>query len=124
MSKLRLTNLNGVATNSVYEHAEELICLGQLTISPVKYEVRVHKQRINLSLTEFRILQVLASRPGWVFSRSQIFAAAHGAHSTGTERSVDAHVMRLRRKLLACGKLLETVRSVGYRMAIPEENLQ
>jgi two-component system, OmpR family, alkaline phosphatase synthesis response regulator PhoP len=74
-----------------------------------------------LTATEFRILLYLAKRPGWVFTRQQIVDAAQGEDSFVsdrfvTDRSVDVHIVSLRRKLGSCGSYIETVRGVGYRL--------
>ena len=59
---------------------------------------------------------LLARRPGWVFTRSQIVKEVHGEDFAVTERSVDVHIVGLRKKLGAFGKSLETVRGIGYRL--------
>ncbi len=61
------------------------------------------------------MLRLLASRPGWVFSRYQIVDAIRGEDYPVTDRSVDVQLVGLRRKLGKDAKLLETVRGVGYR---------
>ena len=76
---------------------------------------------VELTATEFRILLYLAKRPGWVFTRQQIVDAAQGDDSFVsdrfvTDRSVDVHIVSLRRKLGCCGAYIETVRGVGYRL--------
>ena len=76
---------------------------------------------VMLTATEFRILLYLAKRPGWVFTRQQIVDAAQGDDSFindryVTDRSVDVHIVSLRRKLGCCGAYIETVRGVGYRL--------
>jgi two-component system phosphate regulon response regulator PhoB len=58
---------------------------------------------------------LLASRPGWVYSRTQIVDAVRGYDYHVTERSVDVHIVGLRRKLGDVGERIETVRGVGYR---------
>ena len=70
---------------------------------------------------EFRILLYLAKRPGWVFTRQQIVDAAQGDDvfvndRFVTDRSVDVHIVSLRRKLGCVGAYIETVRGVGYRL--------
>jgi two-component system phosphate regulon response regulator PhoB len=70
-------------------------------------------------LTEFQILHLLARRPGWVFTRYQIVDEIRGKDYPVTDRSVDVHMVSLRKKLGASGKYLETVRGVGYRMKEP-----
>jgi two-component system phosphate regulon response regulator PhoB len=86
-----------------------------LMIHPGRREVKLKNKAIDLTHTEFRLLQFLATRPGWVFTRNQIVEAVHGADYPVTERAVDVQVVGLRKKLGAAGKYIETVRGVGYR---------
>jgi two-component system phosphate regulon response regulator PhoB len=84
-------------------------------IHPGRREVRAGPDMVDLTFTEFNILQFLARRPGWVFTRSQIVDAVRGIDYHVTERSVDVHVLGLRKKLGSYGSAIETVRGVGYR---------
>jgi two-component system alkaline phosphatase synthesis response regulator PhoP len=93
---------------------------GELLILPDQHAVRVSGQPVDLTATEFRILNTLARRPGWVFSREQLVDAARGTNAVVTGRSVDVHIVSLRRKLGACGEYIETMRGVGYRFREPE----
>lgn len=86
-----------------------------LVIHPGRHEVRVGGERLDLTLTEFRLLHLLARRPGWVFTRYQIVDALHGEDYPVTDRSIDVQVVGLRKKLGEAGKYIETVRGVGYR---------
>lgn len=86
-----------------------------LVINPGRHEVLTAGKAVELTLTEFRILHFLARRPGWVFTRGQIVDAARGEDIAVTDRSVDVHIVSLRRKLGSFGKYIETVRGVGYR---------
>jgi len=86
-----------------------------LVINPGRHEVLTAGEAVELTLTEFRILHFLARRPGWVFTRGQIVDAARGEDIAVTDRSVDVHIVSLRRKLGPHGKYIETVRGVGYR---------
>jgi two-component system phosphate regulon response regulator PhoB len=88
---------------------------GDLVIDPARHEVTVAGNAVDLTATQFRILHYLARRPGWVFTRTQIVDAVHGEDYPVTDRSVDVHVVALRRKLGDAGDRLETVRGVGYR---------
>lgn len=96
---------------------------GALTIDPDRHEVRVHGEPVELTFTEFGILQYLATRPGFVRTRDQIIAAVHGSDAVLSSRTVDVHVTSLRRKLGDVGKTVATVRGVGYRLIdrVPEE---
>jgi two-component system alkaline phosphatase synthesis response regulator PhoP len=98
---------------STDENAE--LIRGDLVIRPGRHEVLVAGQPVQLTLTEFRVLHLLAQRPGWVFTRSQIIDAAQGEDASVTARSVDVHIVSLRRKLGACGDVIETIRGIGYR---------
>jgi two-component system phosphate regulon response regulator PhoB len=98
-----------------------MIVRGDLVIHPGRHEVLVDGRPIQLTHTEFRILHMLARRPGWVFTRSQIIEAAQGEDSIVTARSVDVHIVSLRRKLGPCDDMIETIRGVGYRFRDTEE---
>jgi two-component system phosphate regulon response regulator PhoB len=86
-----------------------------LVIHPGRHEVLVQGKPIPLTFTEFGILNFLARRPGWVFTRSQIVDAVRGDDYFVTDRAVDVQVVGLRKKLGSASKLIETVRGVGYR---------
>jgi two-component system phosphate regulon response regulator PhoB len=89
--------------------------VGTLELYPGRREARVEGRPVSLTYTEFNILLLLARRPGWVFTRSQIFHAVRGDRYHVTERSVDVHIRGLRKKLGGAAECLETVRGVGYR---------
>lgn len=92
-----------------------VVRIGELVIDPLRHEVTLDAQLIDLTRTEFRILHYLAKRAGWVFTRSQIVDGVHGDDYPVTDRSVDVQVVGLRKKLGAFGETIETVRGVGYR---------
>jgi len=74
-------------------------------------------RRLELTQAEFRILQLLASRIGWVFSREKILDHLWGDEKNVTDRSVDVHVKHLRDKLGTAGRRIVNVRGVGYKLA-------
>lgn len=92
-----------------------ILTIGDLVVDPVRHEALVNGKVVNLTVTEFRIVHLLARRPGWVFSRDQIINAVRGEDYPVTERSVDVQIVGLRKKLGKAGNLIETVRGVGYR---------
>ena len=98
-------------------NAEEVSILSvhNITIDSTRREVRVDGESVDTTRTEFDVLKYLAQRPGWVRTRGQIVDAVHGELYPVTERSVDVQIVGLRKKLGASGKLIETVRGVGYR---------
>lgn len=94
---------------------EDVLQVLDLTIHPGRREVVYDDERIELTNTEFKVLHLLARRPGWVFTRYQIVDRVHGEHYPVTERSVDVQIVGLRRKLGKAAEYIETVRGVGYR---------
>ncbi len=88
---------------------------GPLTIDTERHEVRIENEPVNLTFSEFRILEALARRPGIVFTRYQIVDAVRGADYAVTDRAVDVQIVGLRRKLGGHAAAIETVRGVGYR---------
>lgn len=94
---------------------DEVITRGALRIDVGRHQVTVRDESVGLTALEMRILQALARRPGLVLTRYQIVKAAQGEGVGVTDRSVDVHMVSLRRKLGECGSLIETVRGVGYR---------
>jgi DNA-binding response OmpR family regulator len=95
--------------------ATAVLKVGSLSIHPGRREVSVDGEPVQLTFTEFGILHFLARRPGWVFTRTQIVDGVQGQDVAVTDRSVDVHIVALRRKLGPVGELVETVRGVGYR---------
>jgi two-component system, OmpR family, alkaline phosphatase synthesis response regulator PhoP len=103
------------------DDAEGSIGVKNLAIHPGRHQVVACGKPVEMTATEFRILLFLARRPGWVFTRQQIVDAAQGDDALVndrfvTDRSVDVHIVSLRRKLGTCGAYIETVRGVGYRL--------
>ena len=93
----------------------EFISIEGLTINPLKREVKVNKTVVKLTYTEFEILYLLGSSPGMVFTRYQIINKVRDHHYLVTDRSVDFQIVGLRKKLMDKGKMIETIRGVGYR---------
>ncbi len=94
---------------------DEIIQIEDLYIHPGKREVKVGSVYIELTFSEFEIIHFLARRPGWVFTRNQIINQVHGDDYPVTDRSVDFQIVGIRQKLGEMGKLIKTVRGVGYR---------
>jgi two-component system phosphate regulon response regulator PhoB len=87
-------------------------------IDRVRHRVTLEGKKIDLTPTEFRLLECMLRQPGRAFSRHQLMDAAIGEGSIVLERTIDVHVKTLRKKLGAIGgqnELIETVRGVGYR---------
>lgn len=80
-----------------------------------RYEVWVQGKRLDLTLTEFKILQLLTKRPGWVYNRSQILDYLWGNDKIVIERTIDVHIRNLREKLGNYAYLIKNIRGVGYQ---------
>lgn len=100
------------------EDSNDIIKINNLTINPARFEVIVKGKQIELTATEFAILNFLAQRPGWVFTRNQIITAVKGGDYPVTDRSIDVQIVSLRKKLESEGKYIETVRGIGYKYKI------
>ena len=87
-----------------------------MEIHPGRHEVRVNGREIHLTASEFTILELLAGRSGWVFSRQQIIDQIRGYDYSITPRAVDVQIFGLRKKLGDAGTCIETVRGIGYRI--------
>ncbi len=87
-----------------------------LVIDPDRHEVSYEGTPRTLTATEFRILSLLASRPGRVFSRDDIVASALGRDAAVTDRTIDVHVTAIRKKLGEGNTMIETVRGFGYKL--------
>ncbi len=86
-----------------------------VTLDSARHEVLSDQRSIDLSATEFSILELLMKNPGRVFPRERLIAEIRGGDAAVTERSIDVHILAIRRKLGERGALIETVRGVGYR---------
>lgn len=91
---------------------------GAIRIDPARHTVEVNGMGIDLTLTQYRLLHFLALRPGFVRTRDQIVTAVRGEGTILSSRAIDVHVAALRQRLGEHGDAIETVRGVGYRLAL------
>ena len=121
--KVLIARVNAVLKRSIEvgEDKSKDILINGINIKTRTREVRVNENLINdLTFSEFQILYLLAGHPGWVFTRYQIIDKIRGDNYPVTDRSVDFQIVGLRKKLGDAGKLIKTVRGVGYRFT-PDE---
>lgn len=117
---LRRASAEGRARESAVPPAddrqEEIVRCGPLLMNETRFEATADGMPLKLSVKEFRLLLMFASRPGRVFTRGQLLENIWG-NSFVDERTVDVHMLRLRKALAgtAAENLIETVRGVGYR---------
>ena len=96
----------------------------QVSIGPIKLDSKAHHvyvdgQPINLGPTEFRLLEFFMTHPDRVYTRTQLLDYVWGRNMYVEERTVDVHIVRLRKLLkpLDCGQMIQTVRGYGYRFS-------
>ena len=121
--KVLIARVNAVLKRSIEvgEDKSKDILINGINIKTRSREVRVNENLINdLTFSEFQILYLLAGHPGWVFTRYQIIDKIRGDNYPVTDRSVDFQIVGLRKKLGDAGRLIKTVRGVGYRFT-PDE---
>lgn len=99
------------------EHAQNLMAAGAVELDPVSCSVSLHGQKIDIGHAEFKLLKFFLAHPERVFSRSQLLDKVWGDHVMIEERTVDVHVLRLRKALKDAEALIKTVRSVGYMLS-------
>ena len=92
------------------------VAIHGISLDPARHHVTMDGEALDLSVTEFGILEFLMRNPGWVFSRGQIIESVKGNDYPVTERSVDVQILALRKKLGEKGSVIETVRGIGYRL--------
>ncbi len=97
------------------ENASEIRRDG-LVLNAAEHTAVLNGESLDLTFTEYGILQLLASRPGRVYTRDQIVSRVKGDDYPVTDRAIDVQMVNLRRKLGAWAAHIETVRGVGYRM--------
>ena len=109
---IKRTELAGILENT----KNNLLCLGDLTVDISAHKVFIKKKEIMLTLSEFRLLEILLAHQGKALSRAQMISFIQGENINVTGRTIDTHISILRKKLKGYGKFIETVRGIGYRI--------
>ncbi|CAN5120056.1 phosphate regulon transcriptional regulator PhoB [soil metagenome] len=99
------------------EHAQTSMSVGPIILDPVSCSVSLREQKIDIGHAEFKLLKFFMAHPERVFSRGQLLDKVWGDHVVIEERTVDVHVLRLRKALKDAEHLIKTVRSVGYMLS-------
>jgi two-component system phosphate regulon response regulator PhoB len=110
-----IARIRAIMRRGAERKLNEVLEKGDLIIDSARYKVKVGGEEIQLTTTEFKLLEYMARRPGVVLSRYQILDAVSGDDTVVCDRTVDAHVKSLRRKLGRARDYIETVRGAGYR---------
>ncbi len=106
-------------------HAEprrHSLVVGSISLDNETHQVMIDKQVLNLTPNEFRLLQIMMSRPSRVFSRSELINRVQGYDFEGYDRTIDSHIKNLRKKIarkLPGQEIISTVYGVGYKFTAP-----
>jgi two-component system phosphate regulon response regulator PhoB len=111
IQRLKALQRRTEASNESSDHVEQQ----GVRLDKIRHKASVDGQDLDLTPTEFRLLECLLRQPGRAFSRAQLMDFAIGQGAIVLERTIDVHVKSLRRKLGKAAKLIETVRGIGYR---------
>jgi len=96
---------------------QKLLSLGNILLDPENKEVKIHGELIKISTMEYKLLYFFMKNPDRLYSRKQLLDSVWGQTAFIEKRTVDVHIMRLRKTLKEhqIDKMLETVRGMGYR---------
>jgi DNA-binding winged helix-turn-helix (wHTH) protein len=114
----KIQALLGEAPRKPEARGHEIIEVGELRIDNEAQRISVNGQEISLSRLEFKLLATLALRRERVQTRTELLTDVWARSALNKTRTVDTHMKRLREKLGSAGRLLQTVRGVGYRLSV------
>ena len=99
----------------------EIVSGNRITIDRRRHRASIDGEPLQLTRSEFRLLETLLRQPGRAFDRSELIDAALGEDTLVLERTIDVHIRALRKKLGDLAETIETVRGVGYRFREPQQ---
>jgi two-component system phosphate regulon response regulator PhoB len=99
------------------EHGQENLSIGNISLEPLSCSVSINKVKIEIGHAEYKLLKFFMANPDRVYSRSQLLDKVWGDHVDIEERTVDVHVLRLRKALGVEEAVIKTIRSVGYMLS-------
>jgi DNA-binding response OmpR family regulator len=108
----------------VQDKSSSKIQASGVVIDEASYSAKVHGRPLDLTFKEFELLRFFATHPSRVFTREQLLSEVWGYDYFGGTRTVDVHVRRLRAKLGDLESLIGTVRNVGYRFNVYEDDAE
>ncbi len=115
--KILLQRLKALQRRRQSASGADILTRGGITIDRIKHRVSVDQRPLDLTPSEFRLLETMMRQPGRAFDRSELIDAALGADTLVLERTIDVHIRSLRKKLGDCNEVIQTVRGVGYRFS-------
>ncbi|HAK50431.1 MAG TPA: DNA-binding response regulator [Gammaproteobacteria bacterium] len=100
------------------------IVIDELRIDPFRHEVRISGEYVKFTSTEFKLLLQLASQRGQAFTRQQLLDRIVGDGVVIVDRNVDVHIQSVRKKLGVYGKMIQTIRGIGYRFTDESQSIE
>jgi two-component system phosphate regulon response regulator PhoB len=116
----RIKALRRRRTDVAEQDIDSIVCQG-VTLDRKRHRAVVGNRNLDLTRSEFKLLETLIRQPGRAFDRSELIDAALGEDTLVLERTIDVHIRALRKKLDEQADLIETVRGVGYRFKEPDQ---
>lgn len=113
-----VARVKAVLRRTLPQNPADALTAGGITLRLGEHIATVGDERIHLTLKEYELLRLFVSNPGRVFTRDQLLASVWGDDFLGETRTVDVHIGTLRAKLGERGRLIETVRGIGYRLEV------
>lgn len=113
-----VSRVKAVLRRSQPHQVSKLLKTGGLVVNLDEHTVVADGERVQLTYKEFELLCVFLSHPGMVYTREQLFSKVWKMDYIGDSRTLDSHIRTLRQKLHAYGRMIETVRHVGYRLEV------
>jgi DNA-binding response OmpR family regulator len=119
-----LSRMRALFRRREYDHADSATRarrVGGLVLDPIRHQVEVDGHEVRLTPSEFRVISLLASKPGHVFTRRQIMEHLWESEHVGDEHAGEVHISNLRRKVErdpGRPRRIVTVRSAGYRLMV------
>lgn len=110
-----ISRVKAVLRRSQPQQMSKILKVKGLVVNLDEYTVTVDGKRIQLTYKEFELLHMFLTHPGMVYTREQLYTQIWKMDYIGDSRTLDTHIRTLRQKLDGYGKMIETVRNVGYR---------
>jgi len=111
-----IARVNAVLRRGGADEKNKKLELASLSLDYARRDVRVNNKKVSLTFKEYELLYFLMLNTGLVLSRDKLIESVWGYDFEGESRTVDMHIKTLRQKLGASGKLIKTVRNVGYKI--------
>ena len=114
-----ISRIKAVLRRSEPKEAEHTLLFGGVVIDLLQHTVTIDGKLVEMPLKEFELLKLFMENPGMAFSRDKLLSRIWDTDYMGESRTVDVHISSLRTRLGKWGSAIKTVRSVGYRLAVP-----